>query len=39
LWGYVKNTVYLVKINNLQHLKARIREAMAMVTPNMIQAT
>ena len=39
LWGYVKNIVYQVKINSLQHLKARIREAMATVTPNMLQAT
>lgn len=39
LWGYVKNMVYQVKINNLQHLKTRIRDAMATVTPNMLQAT
>jgi hypothetical protein len=25
LWGYVKNIVYLVKIKDLQHLKARIK--------------
>jgi hypothetical protein len=37
LWGYVKNIVYQVKINELQHLKARIRDAVAMVTPNMLQ--
>jgi hypothetical protein len=30
LWGYVKNIVYQVKINDLQHLKA--------VTPIMLQA-
>jgi hypothetical protein len=36
LWGYVKNIVHQVKINDLQHLKARIRDAMAMVTPNML---
>jgi hypothetical protein len=38
LWGYVKNIVYQVKINDLQHLKARIKEAVATVTPNMLQA-
>jgi hypothetical protein len=36
LWGYVKNLVYQVKLNNQQHLKARIRAAVAMVTPNML---
>jgi hypothetical protein len=39
LWGYVKNIVYQVKINDLQHLKARIRDAVATVTLNMLQAT
>jgi hypothetical protein len=38
LWGYVKNLVYQVKINDLQHLKAHIRYAVATVTPNMLQA-
>ena len=38
MWGYVKNIVYQVKINELQHLKARIRDAVATVTPNMLQA-
>jgi hypothetical protein len=33
LWGYVKNIVYQVKINDLQHLKDRIRDAVAKVTP------
>jgi hypothetical protein len=33
------NIVYQVKINDLQHLKARIRDAMATTTPNMLQAT
>jgi hypothetical protein len=36
LWGYVKNIVYQVKFNDLQHLKARIQ---AMVTPNIVQET
>jgi hypothetical protein len=35
---YVKNIVYQVKINDLQHLKALIRDALAMVTPNMLRA-
>jgi hypothetical protein len=34
----VKNIVYQVKINDLQHLKSRIRDAVATVTPNMLQA-
>jgi hypothetical protein len=38
LWGYVKNIVYQVKINSLQHLKARIRYTVATGTPNMLQA-
>jgi hypothetical protein len=33
------NIVFQVKINDLQHLKARIREAAATVTPNLLQAT
>jgi hypothetical protein len=39
LWHYVKNIVYQVKTNDLQHLKGRIRDAVAMVTLNMLQAT
>jgi hypothetical protein len=39
LGGYVKNIVYQVKINSLQHPKARIRDTVAMLTPNMLQAT
>jgi hypothetical protein len=39
LWGYVKNILYQCKINDLQHLKACIRDAVATVTPNMPQAT
>ncbi|PNF27766.1 hypothetical protein B7P43_G12279, partial [Cryptotermes secundus] len=37
LWGYVKNIVYRVIVNDLQHLKVRIRDAVVTVTPNMIQ--
>jgi hypothetical protein len=33
----VKNIVLQIKINGLQHLKARITDAVAMVTPNMVQ--
>jgi hypothetical protein len=38
LWGYVENIVYQVKIKYLQHLKVHIRDAVATVTPNMLQA-
>jgi hypothetical protein len=36
LWDYVKNIVYHVTINDFLHLKVRIRDAVAMVTPNML---
>jgi hypothetical protein len=39
LWGYLKNTVYQVKTNDLQHLKACIRDAVATATSNMLQET
>jgi hypothetical protein len=39
LWGCVKNIVYHVQINDLQHLKARIRDAVGTVAPNMLQTT
>jgi hypothetical protein len=39
LCGYVKNIVYQDKINDLQHLKALIRDAVATVTPDMLQET
>jgi hypothetical protein len=35
----VKNIVYQVKIDDLQHLRASIRDTLSMVTPNMLQAT
>jgi hypothetical protein len=38
LWGFVKKIVYQVKIYDLQHLKARIRDAVVTVTPNMLKA-
>jgi hypothetical protein len=31
-WSYVKNIVYQVKINDLQHLEARTRDVVATVT-------
>jgi hypothetical protein len=39
LWGYVKNSVCQININDLRHLKARIWDAVATVTLNMLQAT
>jgi hypothetical protein len=39
LWGCVKKFVFQVKTNDLQHLKTHIRDAVAMVTPNVLQAT
>jgi hypothetical protein len=38
LWFYVKHIFYQFKINDLQHHKARIKDAVATVTPNMLQA-
>jgi hypothetical protein len=35
----VTNTVYQVKINDLQHLKACIGDAVAKVTPNILLVT
>jgi hypothetical protein len=35
----MKNIVYQVIFNVFQHLKACIRDAVATVTPNMLQAT
>jgi hypothetical protein len=37
LWGHVKNLVYRVPVNNLDTLRNRIRDAMTMVTPEMLQ--
>jgi hypothetical protein len=34
----MKNVAYQVKINDPQHLKACIRDAVGTVTPNMLQA-
>jgi hypothetical protein len=35
----VKNIVYQVKVNDLQHLKARMRDTAAAVTRDILQAT
>jgi hypothetical protein len=35
-WGYVKQIIYSVYIHNIQHLKQRIREAAATVTPDVL---
>jgi hypothetical protein len=35
-WGYVKQIVYSVHIHNIQHLKQRIREPAACVTPDVL---
>jgi hypothetical protein len=39
VWGYVKNLVYQVRNNDLQQLKADIRDPMAMVIHNMLPNT
>jgi hypothetical protein len=39
LCDFVKNIVYQVKINDIQHLKGRIRDDVFTVIPNMLQAT
>ena len=36
LWGYVKDRVYRTKVRDLQILRARITEAIASVTPEML---
>jgi hypothetical protein len=36
-WGYVKQSVYSVRIHNIQHLKQRIREVAASVTPDVLR--
>ena len=38
-WGYVKDRVYKTPVNDMDHLKEKIREAVASVTPDMIRAT
>jgi hypothetical protein len=36
-WGYVKQCVYSVRINNIEHLRARITEAVHSVTPDVLR--
>ena len=35
-WGYVKQCVYSVRINDIDHLKERIRDAIHSVTPDVL---
>jgi hypothetical protein len=35
-WGYVKQTIYSVRIHNIQHLKQRTKEVAASVTPDVL---
>jgi hypothetical protein len=35
-WGYVKQCVYSVRINDIEHLNARITEAVHSVTPDVL---
>jgi hypothetical protein len=37
LWGYLKEKVYSVKIQNLHHLQQRITDACAAVDPDMLR--
>jgi hypothetical protein len=35
-WGYVRQIIYSVRVHNIQHLKQRIKEAVASVTPDVL---
>jgi hypothetical protein len=37
LWGYMKNYVYRELVNSLEQLDDRLHEALATITPQMIQ--
>ena len=39
LWGYIKDRVYKTPVHDMDHLKQKIREAVASVTPGMLAAT
>jgi hypothetical protein len=39
VWGYVKNLVCLLQNNDRQKMKARINDAVATVTCNMLKTT
>ena len=39
LWGYVKDRVYKTPVNDMDHLKEKIREAVRSVTPVMLRNT
>ena len=38
-WGYVKDRVYKTAVNDIDHLKEKIQEAVRSVTADMIAAT
>ena len=37
VWGFVKSEVYRVKIRVVDHLKRRIRDAVGLITPDMLE--
>lgn len=37
VWGFVKNVVYRVEIDTIEQLEERIREAIALITPEMLE--
>ena len=37
LWGHLKAMVYEVEIQNMDHLKERIRDACARITPDVLK--
>jgi hypothetical protein len=39
LWGYVKDKVYLAPVPNIDTLKARLRDALATVTEELLEKT
>ena len=39
LWGYIKDRVYKTHVHDMDHLKQKIRKAVASVTPGMLAAT
>ena len=39
MWGYVKDRVYKTAVNDIDHLKEKIQDAVRPVTAGMIAAT
>jgi hypothetical protein len=37
LWRHLKAVVYLVKVQNMDHLKEHIRDACSYITPDMLK--